>query len=356
MSEKIKVAVIGASGYTGIELIKILDNHEKAEIKYMTSRTYSGKKAGDVFPLTLSLKNNSERSFIDEIKKENLNSIDAIFLCLPPGKSMEYIAEIKDAFNGKIIDLGADFRIKNEKEYEKWYGNHHILKDYLPKFVYGLSEINREAIKKANYVANPGCYPTSVLLALAPILKTGNFKIDSINIDSKSGVSGAGKKLKEDYLFLNIINNFYAYSAVNHRHIPEMEQEIKNMSGFQINICFTPHLLPVDRGIFSTIYINLKKNSNIVNIENNIFEYFNDLYKAEIFVQFLGENMPELKDVVGTNTAQIGFMFDKRTNTIKIFSAIDNILKGASGQAVQNMNIMFGFKEDEGLRLNSIYN
>ncbi|MCL6088467.1 MAG: N-acetyl-gamma-glutamyl-phosphate reductase, partial [Actinobacteria bacterium] len=334
MNEKIKTAIVGASGYTGLELLKILDSHEKAEIKYITSRTYKGKKAGAVFPALLSLKNNSEISFIDEIKKENLSNLDVIFLCFPPGKSMEYVLQIKDKFKGKIIDLGADFRIKNAKEYEKWYGMPHILKDSISKFVYGLSEINRAQIKNADYVTNPGCYPTSVLLALAPVLKTGGLKINSINIDSKSGVSGAGKKLKEEYLFLNMADNFYAYSAVMHRHIPEMEQEIFNMSGQKLNICFTPHLLPVTRGIFTTVYINLMKNSQTANMENKIYKYFNDFYDSEVFVKFLGENIPQLKNVVGTNTVHIGFLFDRRTNVIKIFCALDNILKGASGQAV----------------------
>ena len=356
MSEKIKIAVVGASGYTGIELIKILDNHEKAEIKYITSRTYAGKKVREIYPMTLSLKNNSEITFIDEINKKDMGSVDLIFLCLPPGKSMQYVSEIIENFKGRIIDLGADFRIKNEKEYEKWYGSRHILKELLPLFTYGLSEIKRDEIKKANYIANPGCYPTSVLLALAPVLKSRNISIESVNIDSKSGVSGAGKKLMEDYLFLNMSDNFYAYSATKHRHIPEMEQEICNMSGRQINICFTPHLLPINRGIFSTIYLNLKKDSDFSNFENNLHEYYKNFYDSEIFVKFLGEKIPKLKDVVGTNTIQIGFLYDKRTYTLKIFSALDNILKGASGQAVQNMNIMFGFKEDEGLRLNSIYN
>ncbi|MCL4385658.1 MAG: N-acetyl-gamma-glutamyl-phosphate reductase [Actinobacteria bacterium] len=356
MNDKIKVAIVGGSGYTGIELIKILDNHKNAEIKYITSRTYAEKKIAEVFPLTLSLKNNSELTFIDEIKKGDLNSVDAIFLCLPPGKSMQYVSEIVEIFKGKIIDLGADFRIKDENEYEKWYENEHILKEYIPEFVYGLSEINREIIKKAKYIANPGCYPTAALLALAPILKIKELKIESINIDSKSGVSGAGKKLKDEYLFLNIFDNFYAYSAINHRHIPEMEQEINKISSKKIKICFTPHILPLDRGIFSTIYVNLKKDLNITDLEDKIYQYFYNDYKSEIFVKFLGENIPSLKNVVGTNTAHIGFIFDKRTNVIKIFSAIDNILKGASGQAVQNMNIMFGFNEDEGLRLNSIYN
>ncbi|MCE5330371.1 N-acetyl-gamma-glutamyl-phosphate reductase [bacterium] len=356
MSEKVKIAIIGASGYTGLELIKILDNHKEAEVKYITSRSYSGKKIKDVFPVVLSLKNNLEISFVGELKKENLNNIDVIFLCLPPGESMLYVSNIKNNFKGRIIDLGADFRIKDEKEYEKWYGKTHILKEVLPEFVYGLSELNRQKIKDAVYIANPGCYPTSVLLALAPILKKGCFKIDSINIDSKSGVSGAGKKLKEDYLFLNLFDNFYAYSATMHRHIPEMEQEINMMSKEKFSICFTPHLLPVDRGIFTTIYLNLKKDSDTSDIEKDISGYFNSLYGNEIFIKFLGENIPRLKDVIGTNTAQIGFIFDERTYTIKIFSAIDNIIKGASGQAVQNMNIMFGFQEDEGLRLNSIYN
>lgn len=356
MSEKIKTAIIGASGYTGLELIKILDGHDKVELKYITSRSYSGKKLKEVFPITLSLKNNLEKIFIGELKKEELNDIDLIFLCLPPGESMIYVAGIKNSYKGKIIDLGADFRIKDVKVYEKWYGKIHIFKDILPEFIYGLSELNREKIKNAFYIANPGCYPTSVLLALAPILKKGCFKIDAINIDSKSGVSGAGKKLKEEYLFLNLFDNFYAYSATAHRHIPEMEQEINMMGKEKYSICFTPHLLPLDRGIFTTIYLNLNKNMDISHAKENISECFKNLYNDEIFIKFLGNNIPKLKDVVGTNTIQIGFLFDERTYTVKLFSALDNIIKGASGQAVQNMNIMFGFREYEGLRLNSIYN
>jgi N-acetyl-gamma-glutamyl-phosphate reductase len=356
MNRKIKAAIVGASGYTGIELIKILDNHQKAEIQYITSRTYAGKKVGDVFPMTLSLKNNSDITFIEEIKIKDMHNVDVMFLCMPPGKSMQYVSEIKDVFKGKIIDLGADFRIRNEKEYEKWYGFPHVLKELIPVFTYGLSEIKREEIKKSSYIANPGCYPTSVLLALAPVLKSGFLKIESINIDSKSGVSGAGRKLMEDYLFLNISDNFYAYSAGKHRHIPEMEQEISEMYQKKMNICFTPHLLPVSRGIFSTIYLNLKKDGHLNNLEKNLYECYEDFYKSEIFIQFLGEKIPKLKDVAGTNNLQIGFLFDKRTCTLKIFSTLDNILKGASGQAVQNMNLMFGFKEDEGLNLNSIYN
>jgi N-acetyl-gamma-glutamyl-phosphate reductase len=357
MDKKINIAIIGASGYTGIELIKILDNHKNAQLKYITSRTYSGKKISDIFPLTISLKNNQQLYFTENLDKENLKEIDLLFLCLPPGQSMLYLTKIINDFNGNIIDLGADFRIKDINEYEKWYKNEHILKDYVPKFIYGLCEIYKEEIKKAKYIANPGCYPTSILLALYPLLKIKELEIDFINIDSKSGVSGAGKKLKEDYLFLNLNNNFFAYSSINHRHIPEIEEEIYKISMKNLKISFTPHLLPLDRGIFSTIYINLNKKFKIKDIEDLIYESFINTYKSEIFVKFLGRGIiPAIKDVVGTNMTFISYDIDYRTNVIKIFSVLDNILKGASGQAVQNMNLMFGLEEDEGLKLCSIYN
>jgi N-acetyl-gamma-glutamyl-phosphate reductase len=358
--KSIKVSIAGASGITGFELIKILDTHKNCKIESILSRTYANQKLKDVFPSALGFKNYSNLKFQSDFSTDNLLNSDLIFFCLPSGKSMEYILKIKDVYKGKIIDLGSDFRLNNPADFEKWYEKKHILKDLLPNFCYGLSEINRDLIKDSKYVANPGCYPTSVLLALAPLLKEKVFKINSIIIDSKSGVSGAGKKLKEDYLFLNISDNFFAYSAILHRHIPEIEQEINKLSGLDYKITFTPHLLPVNRGIFTTIYLGfeLKDNTNggIEEIGKSIEHSFNKYYRDELFVKFIGKKIPHIKDVVGSNKALISYLIDERTSTVKLFCVIDNILKGASGQAIQNMNIMFKFKEDEGLNLNGIFN
>ena len=353
----VKALIAGASGITGIELIKILDNHDNCEIISVLSRTYAGEKISSKFKNTLSLKNNKDLFFKDTFSDSDIKQSDVVFLCLPSGKSMEFVKILSEKkYKGKIIDLGSDFRLKDPNIYKEWYGSSHIMKKMLPKFVYGLCELNRHKIKIADYVANPGCYSTSILLALAPILKNDCVKIGSITIDAKSGVSGAGRKLKEDYLFLNISDNFFAYSPIKHRHIPEIEQELKNISGKEFNISFTPHLLPVNRGIFSTIYLKLDGNEDKKGLSNTIKGYFEDYYKEEIFIDFIGENVPQIKDVAGTNSAQIGFLFDERASVIKIFSVIDNILKGASGQAVQNMNIMFGCKEDLGLKMQGIFN
>ncbi|MBC7334495.1 MAG: N-acetyl-gamma-glutamyl-phosphate reductase [Actinobacteria bacterium] len=305
-----------------------------------------------------------------------------------------YISRIK----GIIIDLGADFRITNPEDFKKWYGEDHILPEFLPLFVYGLPEINRDKIRGSRYIANPGCYPTSILLGLAPILSERDFQVEHIVIDSKSGVTGAGRKLKPEYLFLSVNENFLAYSAVCHRHIGEIEQEIEKISGKKHKICFTPHLLPLNRGIFTSIYCHIRvrekegqslidtkdtfdnqdkalfkeiecdkefhiNGEEVINIKGMIkgmltkrlYSLYQNFYKDSLFVRFLGERIPQIKDVVGTNMCHIGIAFDERTCTLKIFSAIDNLLKGASGQAVQNMNIAMGLDEMEGLAISGIF-
>ncbi len=351
-AEKIKTAIVGAAGYTGFELLKILNKHKFAQVDFATSNTNADKLISDVFPSFLNFQNNQKF-----ISTENLPSsffkTDVIFLCLPANKSMEFVSNYLNEFKGKIIDIGSDFRLNDFNNYEKWYKKEHCAKNLLKDFVYGLPEINYEEIKNAKNIANPGCYPTSVLLALAPILKNIediNFSFSyGINIDSKSGVSGAGKKLNEIYLFCSINENFYAYNVLYHRHIGEIEQEIKKICSKDIKVCFTPHLLPIDRGIFTTIYckINMKKNYNkTIEIINNIFLNF---YKNSYFVKFLGQKVPQIKDILYTNFCHIGFAFDERTNILKIFSVIDNLIKGAAGQAVQNMNILFGLPQWEGL-------
>lgn len=353
MKEKIKAGIIGGSGFTGLELIKILDKHKYIKINFVTSRTFKGQKVSEVFPAFKEYKD-EELVYIDKPGKKDLKEIDIIFLCLPPLKSMEFLKNIWNGYDFKIIDIGSDFRIKDPGDFKKWYGSEHISKNKLSGFVYGLTEIYKEKIKESNYIANPGCYPVSILLALAPVLKS-NMVIKDIYIDSKSGVSGAGRKLKNEYLFSNLDNNFYAYSAVGHRHIGEIEQEIKNIGGKEIKVSFTPHLMALSRGIFTTIYCKLDGISKNYDAEDNIFNIFQDFCKEKPFIKFLGSKIPQIKDVVGTNMCMIGISLDYRTGTLKIFSAIDNLLKGAAGQAVQNMNIMMGFDEKEGLELNGFF-
>lgn len=353
MNEKIKAGIIGGSGFTGLELIKILNKHKYVKISFVTSRTLKDQKVSKAFP-SFKEYGNKEIFYIDKPGKNDLEEIDILFLCLPPLRSMEFLKGMPGKYKLKIIDIGSDFRIKDPDEFKQWYGSEHIMKSKLSDFVYGLTEINKEKISKSSYIANPGCYPVSILLALAPLLKS-DMAVESICIDSKSGVSGAGRKLEYEYLFSNLDNNFYAYSAVGHRHIGEIEQEIKNIGGEAIKVSFTPHLMAVSRGIFTTIYCKVKGTQEKENKEDKIFNIFKDFYKDKPFVKFTGGKIPQLKDVVGTNMCMIGTSLDHRTDTLKIFSAIDNLLKGAAGQAVQNMNVIMGFDEKEGLQLNGFF-
>jgi len=359
METKLKSAVIGGSGFTGLELLKILNNHPLAGVSYTTSRTYEGMRVSEVFPSYYDKNGNEKLKFtvIEKIPKDELARMDIIFLCLPPLRSMEFVSNYLLDFKGKIVDIGSDFRIKNPEVYKTWYGTEHKLKNILPDFTYGLPEIYKEKIAGSRLVANPGCYPTSILLALAPVLKNDSLKVEDINIDSKSGITGAGRKLKQEYLFCSINENFVPYSVLAHRHIGEIEQEIEKLADKNYKVSFTPYLLPVNRGIFTSIYCKIGTKGKKVNnndmepdkIVDSILKSFEEFYKDTIFVKFLGQKIPQLKDVIGTNMCQIGIAFDGRTDTLKIFSTIDNTLKGAAGQAVQNMNIMFGFNETEGL-------
>jgi len=353
MKKKINIGIIGGSGYTGLELIKILSCHKYGNITLITSRSNDGKKIGDIYP-ALKGTEYGELLFTGNPLAADYAGIDILFLCLPPHKSMEHVKNIGQLGHMKIIDIGSDFRINDPAVYLQWYGEGHMLPEMLKDFTYGLPEINSEKIKKSSHIANPGCYPTSVLLGLAPLLES-KYKVESIMIDSKSGVSGAGKKLKEMYLFGSLDDNFYAYGPTGHRHIGEMEQEIGKLAGRSLKIDFTPHLLPVSRGIFSTIYCKIgnAENENIKESLNIIYEEY---FSASTFIRFLGNTIPCMKDTIGTNLCMIGTAYDKRTGTLKIFSTLDNLLKGAAGQAVQNMNLLSGFDEKEGLELNGIFN
>ncbi len=353
MKNIIKAGIVGGSGFTGLELVKVLSRHKYVKLIFVTSRTYKNLSVSEVFP---SYQDNEDDklTFIEQSEIKNFEDTDIIFLCLPPHKSMEYLKGITGEYHFKVIDVGSDFRLKNPDDYKYWYGTEHIMKNELSEFVYGLPEINRDMIKKAKYIANPGCYPTSVLLGLAPVVKS-DIDILDIYIDSKSGISGAGRKLVDKYLFTSIENNFYAYSVTGHRHTGEIEQEIENISGKKFKISFTPHLVPLTRGIFTSIYCKVKPVAEESNTEEKIYGLLEEFCKNLPFVRFIGTEIPQLKDVVGTNLCIIGYNFDERANTLKIFTVIDNLLKGAAGQAVQNMNIMMGFNEKEGLNFNGLF-
>ncbi|RLE08273.1 N-acetyl-gamma-glutamyl-phosphate reductase [Candidatus Aerophobetes bacterium] len=336
-----KVSVIGATGYTGAELVRILSRHPEVELVSITSQTFAGKKISEIYPF-LSTDLVCEELDVDKIA----SSSSFVFTALPHKTSMEIVGELY--LRGKrVVDLSADFRLKDPALYEKWYGVSHSKRKLLHEAVYGLPELYREKIREARLVANPGCYPTSIILALAPLLKSHLIKEESIIVDAKSGVTGAGRKLTLATHFPEINENFYPYKVEGHRHLPEMEQELSRLAGTQVKVTFVPHLAPLNRGILSTCYASLKRYTEV----EKILRIYRDFYKDEPFVEILEKGkVPRISDVATSNRCRIGLAVDERTDRIIVISAIDNLGKGASGQAVQNMNIMCGFKEDEGLK------
>ncbi|MDR2191480.1 MAG: N-acetyl-gamma-glutamyl-phosphate reductase [Endomicrobium sp.] len=338
----IKVSIVGITGYTGEELLKILSKHPQVKLAGLYGRA-SGQMRDlkDIYPAFEKLNLKVEPLDISKIK-ENSN---AVFLALPHAVSFEIVPKLLEA-GLKVIDLSADFRLKNAGVYEKWYKVSHTAKEYISKAVYGLSELNEELIKQAALVANPGCYPTTIALGLAPALKDGLVDFNGIVIDSKSGISGAGRNAAKEY-FNAEHPNFRAYKvAGTHRHIPEIEQELEILSGSSVRVTFTPHIMPVERGMLSTIYADLKQNA----AAQEIARKYKEFYKDKPFIKILDAGaLPSIKSVVNTNYCEIALKVDERTNKLIVISAIDNLTKGASGQAVQNMNIMFGLDEAEGL-------
>ena len=351
--KKIKVSIIGSTGYAGKELVKILMNHQKIELVHLISSSYAGKNVTEVFP-----------EFLNKLDKKliNLNldvvsqDSDMVFTALPHTISMDVVPELLKK-GVKVVDLSADYRLKDMVVYKEWYKKEHkgINKKLLTQAVYGLPEIYLDKIKNASLVANPGCYPTSVILGIAPLLKYHFVEPEGIIIDSKSGTSGAGKKLSLNLHFAECNENFKAYKIVKHNHIPEVEQELSSIyfseddNKYQekgIKVSFTPHLIPINRGILSTCYLSLEGSKK----EGEVLEIYQKFYQEAPFVRiFEPPNLPEIKFVAGTNYCDIGFSIDERMGKIKIISVIDNLLKGAAGQAVQNMNIMSGFPETCGL-------
>ena len=332
-----KVSVIGATGYAGAELVKILLKHPMIDVEKVISKSFAGERISNIYP-----------SLVTEMVCEPLN-IDKItspfvFTALPHGKSMEIVAKLHQ-MGKKVVDLSADFRLKDVRIYEKWYKLPHKEKKLLSEAVYGLPELYREKIRSAQLVANPGCYPTSAILALAPLAK--NKLIDEpVIVDAKSGVSGAGRGLSLQTHFPEANENISAYKVDGHRHLPEMEQEISKLAKREVKVTFVPHLIPVNRGILSTCYTRIKKSLTT----SDAIQLYQDFYKKEPFIEILPKGkFPKTKEVFNSNRCRIGLTVNNLTNQVIIVSAIDNLGKGASWQAVQNMNLMCGFEEGMGL-------
>jgi len=337
---KIKVGIIGATGYTGSELVRILKNHPDVEIALITSESRAGEKFSEVHPFFQDI----EEQKLKSVKEINNYDLDVAFLALPHGVSMNFVKNNANK-SFKIIDLSGDFRIKSKEIYEQWYKMEHIYAKGIEKAVFGSPELFSDKIKKADLVGNPGCYPTSAILASAPLVVNKYVDTKSIIIDSKSGTTGAGIKSKPVNLFSNVNDNFKAYAIKTHRHTIEIQQTLEQVSGDETIVQFTPHLLPVDRGILSTSYFRPVKKIS----EKEIIKIYKDFYKNAPFVR-IRKNAPTIKDVRGTNYCDINVNYDDRTNRIIIVSVIDNLVKGAAGQAVQNMNLMFGLDEKQGLK------
>jgi len=335
--KKIKVGIFGATGYAGLNIFRILSNHPFVELKYLSSHSNSGESYKKLFP-----------SFNTDIvlgptDPEVARDLDACFIALPAGETSKFIPKlIKANSNIVIIDLGADFRFQDKEIYEKTYCIDHNCPDVLQNSVYGLPEVNRKKIKTAKIIGNPGCYPTSVLLGLYPIVEYFGGKIDTIIADSKSGVSGAGRKISKDFLFCEVNESVKPYGAKFHRHQPEMNDQIKLISKDAPELIFTPHLIPMQRGILSTLYVLFNKE---VPDEEAIKEIYYEKYKNEKFVQILDNDLPSTAMVRSSNLCAINIC-KTSSKTVKIFSAIDNLIKGAAGQAVQNLNIIFDFPEE----------
>lgn len=335
-------AVLGATGYTGVELTKLLLSHPHVRVSILTTRQEKPIPLSEVLPsVSKDIKLEITSYSFDAVKKK----ADVIFLCLPHTEAMSAAEQFLAA--GKVvIDLSADFRLRDKKIYEKWYGVSHVAPQYLSKAVYGLCEIYKPKIKKADLISNPGCYPTGPSLALIPLLKKKLIKANSIIINAASGVSGAGKKLVSATHFCEANENFNAYKVNKHQHTPEIEQTLSDAAGRRVRITFVPHLLPVSRGILATIYAE----SCAKVAEGKIRAALENIYHKEPFVRVKPQGQfPALKDVQYTNFCDIGLSVDARTGRLVIITAIDNLVKGAAGQAVQNMNIRFGFPEEAGL-------
>lgn len=344
----LKVAVCGASGYAGAELLRILASHNKVKVTSVTSEKSAGKKVADLFPHL----HQYEHLIYEPLDPEKiLSKADLFFMSLPHAASQEPV-ETLVRNKKKVIDLSADYRLHNADTYKDWYHVPHKFPSMLREAVYGLPERYRKNIAKAAFVANPGCYPTSAILGLYPALKKAIIDSGSVIVDSKSGTTGAGRQSDTTFSYCEVNEGLKAYGIGRHRHTPEIEQELSLIAGKNIKINFTPHLIPLDRGILSTLYARLKKEIDTTEVQ----KIYKETYAGEPFVRVLAEGkLPNVKNVRGTNLCEIGLVVNKRTNTLIVVSAIDNLVKGAAGQAVQNMNIMMGFEEETALKAIALF-
>lgn len=341
----VSVGIVGGTGYTGVELLRLLLRHPQVTVRVLTSRTEAGKRVADMFP---SLRGHTDLEFSD-LNLDLLKQCDVVFFATPHGVAMQHAKELVAA-QTKVIDLAADFRLQNLEQFEKWYGLQHSCPDILQNSAYGLTELNREKIKQASVIGNPGCYPTTVQLGLAPLLKSEQNLVNpsSIIIDAKSGVSGAGRKASMGMIYSENADNFKAYGVSGHRHHPEIVEALENISGQKgvfDHIVFVPHLVPMIRGMLSTIYLDLTEEGTNTDIQA-LYEQF---YADEKFVDVMPPNSsPETRSVRGANELRIA-LYKPQPHKLIVLSVQDNLVKGAAGQAVQNMNLMFDFAEDAGL-------
>lgn len=335
----IKVGIVGGTGYTGVELLRLLAQHPQVELKAITSRSEAGMPVSQMFP---NLRGRVDLPFT-EPTIENLGDCDVVFFATPNGVAMKQVPELLDK-GIKVIDLAADYRLKNPAEWQKWYGMAHASENLLAEAVYGLPEVNREAIKNARLVANPGCYPTAVQLGFLPLLKAGLIDTQSLVADAKSGVSGAGRKAEVHTLLCEAGDSFKAYGVAGHRHLPEIKQGLAYISGQNVGLTFVPHLLPMIRGIHATLYARLT--GDIADLQ----ALYEQTYANEAFVDVLpAGSHPETRTVRGANMCRMAVHRPQGGDTVVILSVIDNLVKGAAGQAIQNMNIMCGLPETTGL-------
>jgi N-acetyl-gamma-glutamyl-phosphate reductase len=350
---KKQIAIVGASGYSGEELVRLLLSHPHVELAAVTSRQYAGQTLARVFPKFAHHPRAAALRFTEPKAELLARQAQVVILALPHGVAAEYAVPLLHA-GCQVIDLSADFRLRSAAVYREFYGHDHPVPELLGKAVYGLPEIYREQIKQASLVASPGCYPTSILLPVLPLLRAGLVQPSSIIADSLSGVSGAGRKAEPDYLFVECNESMRPYSVPKHRHLSEIEQELSFAAGTPVTIQFTPHLVPVNRGILTTIYLEPTQPSTAATgldeMTGRIATCYEAAYGREPFVRLLeGKVLPDTKNVTGTNVIEIAWRLDPRTGRLVVMSAEDNLVKGASGQAVQSLNLLCGFPETAGL-------
>lgn len=340
----IKTGIVGATGYSGVELMRLISAHPEAELALVTSRSEKGRDVSDMFP---SLRGAVDLKYSDpDIKK--LSSCDVVFFATPNGTAMQHVPELLES-DTRVIDLSADFRLKNPDVFEKWYGLTHTCKHLVEEAVYGLPEINREKIKSSRLVANPGCYPTAIQLGFIPLLEKKLVEPGSLIADAKSGISGAGRKKSIPHLFCETSESFSAYGVAGHRHLPEIMQGLKTVSDEDLDLVFVPHLVPMIRGIHATLYARL------YSPDIDIQKIFEERYSHEPFVDIMPEGShPDTRSVRGTNICRLSCFLPQGGNTVVILAVEDNLVKGAAGQAIQNMNIMFDIAEETGLTYSAV--